>query len=286
MTRVRRWAEVASFGARAEPWLLRFEAEHTVLLGVLEQLELDASVFGRPLYLATVEAGGEVVGCAFRTPPFKLSLTRMPLAGARAVAADVASVYARLPRVGGPEDVVGAFGVTWTRLRGGVAHPGARHRLYRADALVPSARPASGRARPATMDDLELVRTWYVAFEAELSPLRSNAAIVAQRIRQGWLWLWEDGGRPVSLGGWPARGERWVRIGPIYTPPQLRGRGYATAITAHLTRLALAEGRYAVLYTDAANPTSNSIYQRIGYRPLQDSVDLELEGAGSCRAGD
>jgi predicted GNAT family acetyltransferase len=71
-----------------------------------------------------------------------------------------------------------------------------------------------------------------------------------------------------SFGGATPSG---IRIGPVYTPPELRGRGYASALVAELTRRLIAGGRqFCFLFTDLANPTSNSIYQRVGYRPVTD----------------
>jgi hypothetical protein len=85
--------------------------------------------------------------------------------------------------------------------------------------------------------------------------------------------IWDDG-QAVSMAGFGGRTPNGIRIGPVYTPPELRGRGYASALTAALTQRLLDEGRqFCFLFTDLANPTSNSIYQRIGYRPVSD-VDL------------
>jgi predicted GNAT family acetyltransferase len=82
--------------------------------------------------------------------------------------------------------------------------------------------------------------------------------------------LWEHD-EPVSLAGYGGPTPSGIRIGPVYTPPELRGRGYATVLTAELSRLLLQGGRrFCFLFTDLANPTSNSIYQRIGYRPVAD----------------
>ena len=92
--------------------------------------------------------------------------------------------------------------------------------------------------------------------------------------------LWEDGGEPVSLAGWGGPTPNGIRIGPVYTPPELRGRGYATALTAELSQRLLDgrlfEGgrRFCFLYTDLANPTSNAIYERIGYRRVAESAEI------------
>src|SRR3954464_11849290 len=87
------------------------------------------------------------------------------------------------------------------------------------------------------------------------------------------LLLWEDG-QVATLGGFGGLTPNGIRIGPIYTPPDLRRRGYASALTAELTQMLLGRGRrFCFLYTDLANPTSNSIYHRIGYEPVSD-VDM------------
>jgi predicted GNAT family acetyltransferase len=87
--------------------------------------------------------------------------------------------------------------------------------------------------------------------------------------------LWEHDGEIVSFAGWGGPTPNGARVGPVYTPPELRGRGYATAATAELSRRLLASGRrFCFLYTDLANPTSNAIYERIGYRRVCESAEI------------
>ena len=109
----------------------------------------------------------------------------------------------------------------------------------------------------------------------------------------GGILLWEDGGEPVSLAGWGGPTPNGIRVGPVYTPPELRGRGYATALTAELSQRLLdgrlLEGgrRFCFLYTDLANPTSNAIYERIGYRRVGESAEYRfgVEPARTLRIG-
>jgi predicted GNAT family acetyltransferase len=104
-------------------------------------------------------------------------------------------------------------------------------------------------------------------------------AAVRDRVGYGGLTVWEAGGAPVALAGVTRLVVGMVRVGPVYTPPDLRGRGYASAVTAEVSRAALAAGAGEVLlYTDLANPVSNSIYQRIGYRDVEDRVVLSFNG--------
>ncbi|MBO0788662.1 MAG: GNAT family N-acetyltransferase, partial [Actinobacteria bacterium] len=98
---------------------------------------------------------------------------------------------------------------------------------------------------------------------------------VRDRLRHGGLTLWEEEGRPVSLAGLTRQVAGQVRVGPVYTPPEFRRRGFAAAVTAAVSRAALAAGAQEVLlFTDLANPTSNSLYRRLGYRPVSDYVSL------------
>ena len=98
--------------------------------------------------------------------------------------------------------------------------------------------------------------------------------------RDGGFLLWEDGGEPVSAAGWGGPTPNGIRIGPVYTPPELRGRGYATALTAELSQRLLDEGRrFCFLFTDLANPTSNGIYERIGYVRVAESAMVAFDPA-------
>jgi Predicted acetyltransferase len=147
-----------------------------------------------------------------------------------------------------------------------------------------------GSARVATLDDRDLVLQWWIAFGDEVlhegGPGRENAeAMVGHRLAargRGFL-LWEEGGDVVSLAGWGGATPNGIRIGPVYTPPDLRGHGYATALTAELSQRLL-DGdlfdggrRFCFLYTDLANPTSNAIYERIGYRRAAESAEILFE---------
>jgi GNAT superfamily N-acetyltransferase len=138
-----------------------------------------------------------------------------------------------------------------------------------------------GRPRPATDDDRELVREWYTAFMAEAEPTRQSPSTINTAVEHAlstgvcWLWLDRDD-QPVSLAAQRAAVAGSARIGPVYTPPALRGRGYASAVTAAATRHILEQGAVPVLFTDLANPTSNKIYQRMGYRPVEDRVIIDL----------
>jgi GNAT superfamily N-acetyltransferase len=155
-------------------------------------------------------------------------------------------------------------------------------RLFRLDELDPPTG-VPGRAVAAAEDDRELVRGWYVAFMAEAEPERgqSEESIIRSAdvmMSQATCWLWLDpDGKPVSMAARRPVVAGSARIGPVYTPQSARGHGYGSAVTAAATRDILDEGALPVLFTDLANPTSNKIYQRMGYRPVEDRVIVNLD---------
>jgi predicted GNAT family acetyltransferase len=137
--------------------------------------------------------------------------------------------------------------------------------------------------RQATAADLDLVAQWFVDFTEQALPdietLTLNEAHeqVKIRIERGMIYLWEDG-EVVSLAGSSRPTPNGIAIGPVYTPPQFRGKGYASSCVAQLSQLLLDQGRsFITLFTDLANPTSNRIYQNIGYRPVCDYTVYRFE---------
>ena len=139
--------------------------------------------------------------------------------------------------------------------------------------------PPSGTARIAGAADAAVAGSWFSAFSAETGQEDAAEEIVRDRLDAGQLMLWEVSGEPVSLAGMTDVIAGVARVGPVYTPPGRRGRGYAAGVTAAVSELALARGASSViLFTDLANPTSNSLYRRLGYEPVEDRVVLMIGG--------
>lgn len=265
-------ARVASL---ADSWLRRDEAVHNLPLSLLPRLRED-----RPDdYLAVVERSEEVVGCAFRTPPFKLGLTSMPIAAIEPLAEDVASVYDTLPSAFGPEGVAVAFGDAWVLRRHGSFEQGLRMRLHRLDRVIPPARRAPGQLRAAQERDQEKVFEWAEAFARETKSVVLGRRDRTQAVfRQGEFYVWEVEGELRSMAAALGATARGVRIGYVYTPQEHRSKGYATTAVADLSNQLLHSGReFCILYTDLANPTSNEIYASIGYKALTDVMDVVFE---------
>ncbi len=282
--RVTRHADAAAFLQAAEAWLLRAEAEYNLLLGLAHRLARSTTGYEPPIYLATIEDDEGVVGCAFRTPPFKLGLTRMPLAALPLLVDDVATVYDVLPAVLGPDPEARELATRWSALRGGAVHKHVDNRIYQLDRVTPPPRLPSGHMRPATPADLDLLAGWAADFAGEAAVEDPGRARVRQMIADGGLVVWEDEG-VRSMAASLARTPHGARIGYVYTPPAGRGRGYASACVAALSQRVLDAGaQFCFLYTDLANPTSNAIYARIGYRPVADVVEyLFVPGDDSDR---
>jgi predicted GNAT family acetyltransferase len=153
-------------------------------------------------------------------------------------------------------------------------------RLHRFDALRrPDPAPA-GRAAVATRADRPLLVDWYEAFGRDVGePAGGVAAQVDDRLTYGGLRLWRVDGAPVSLGGVTRQVAGVTRVAPVYTPPEHRGRGYAAAVAAAVTRAALDAGAGdVVLYTDLANPTTIRLYARLGFVPVEDRLVLRFAG--------
>ena len=154
-----------------------------------------------------------------------------------------------------------------------------RTRLFRLRVLTPPDPMPPGSARLADIGDQDLLVDWTVAFSQETGagdPGRAARA-VADRLSHDGLMLWETDGVPVATAGLTREVAGVVRVLSVYTPPAHRRRGYGGAVTTAVSRTALAAGALAVLlFTDLANPTSNALYQRLGYQPMGDRVELTL----------
>jgi len=259
--------DLPAYGRRVLPWLERDPIRNTVQATVLVTLLEGATDPGDP-WLAWLRGGsGEVAGVALRTPPRGLLVSPLP-AGAPEALAAVAEPGLR--GAAGPAAEAEAFATAYAARTGARAAAAIRQRLFRLDRLVPPP-PAAGRLREATAADVELGSRWYAEFAAEAHmPLQPDVAGATGRaVAQRRLLLWEVGGEPVSMVAHSPPVAGVPRVGPVYTPPEHRRRGYAAAATAGTCeRLFRAGARTIVLFADRANPTSTGVYRRIGFHPV------------------
>jgi uncharacterized protein len=274
---IHRHPDADAFLGRAGSWLLRDEAEHNLILGVAGSCQ--GGGLPPDSFFATIEGAEGVAGCALRTPPLKLLLTRMPPEAMEPLADAVGEAFGTLPAVLGPESEATGFARVWTRRTGARCEPGMRQRIYRLDAVVPPACPPPGRLQRAGARDLALVAAWMEAFAVDTRTERTDPASVRRWVDAGDLFLWDDGG-PRCMAAIVRRTPNGAAVAAVYTPEALRGRGYASACVAGVSQEALDAGaRFCFLYTDLSNPTSNSIYSRIGYRPVCDALDVVFDTA-------
>ncbi|HEY2776751.1 MAG TPA: GNAT family N-acetyltransferase [Gaiellaceae bacterium] len=274
--RIERHDQPDEFFRLVAPFLERREAEHNLQLGFRQRLEADRHAFGPldPLLYAVLDDAGGVAAVATQTPPFGLVLSQIDDPTIVDALADrLASDGAELPTAGGPVEVSRAFASRWAALTGLVPSVQMEERIYEATTVV-HPPDVAGAMRPYEAADRALTIAWLSAFMSEAMPDlpegRVERIVDDRAAGKGSLVLWEDDGLVVSLAGHAGETSNGFRVGPVYTPPELRGHGYASALTAALTRQLLERRRFCFLFTDLANPTSNSIYQRIGYRPVTD----------------
>jgi GNAT superfamily N-acetyltransferase len=222
------------------------------------------------------ESAGEVTGVCLQTPPHPLIIAGAP----STTMPELATLLAErpLPGLNAPAETAEAFGTAWRELTGASVSVRMQTRLFRLDGLTPPSPAPPGRARVADVSDRELLVSWLTDFESTAHGADSDAGRVADdKLTYGGLTLWEVDGTPVSLAGNTRPEGGVVRVAPVYTPPELRGRGYGAAVTSAVSQAALDAGAdEVVLFTDLANPTSNALYQRLGYRPIETRVVLEL----------
>ena len=266
--------DATQYCAAARGLLTERAAEHTIALTNLDNV------------LAGRTEGGELFawfsndnddrgagGAVSRTPGRPLLVSELPEGSEDELARRYPEHGGAVRGLVGEPGAVGRLAERWSAINSTAFRVGRRERLYQLDHLLTPDVP--GSAHQATTADTELVARWFAEFiaEAEAGPI-PPVQHIRDRIERNLGWLWHaPSGEPVSMAFRHAPAAGVVRVGPVYTPPEHRRRGYAAGVTAAATADGLSAGASAVvLFTDLANPTSNSVYQSIGYRPLSDRV--------------
>ena len=266
-----------AFARLARPLLEADPVRHTIALTAL-----DALCRGReePALLLTVHDDGGLAGVVLRTRGWPLVLSALPAALADVVAAHVCATDQEVDAANGPVTSVEAFAAAYTARTGATVRIAMRERLYRLGTLIPPSG-VEGAARPAEGGDVDLLAGWQLAFlheaVAALRPPSDPRPAVHDAVTQGGLMLWEVDGRPTAYATARRPLAGMSRVGPVYTPPAHRCRGYAGAVTAAATRWALDHGaRHVAIFTDLANPTTNRLYPRLGFRPVHDALEVRF----------
>lgn len=282
--------DVEAYERVVRPLLEADPAGSTVALTVLANARAGEQTSAPPLYGWWRDGAGAVAGGVSHTPPHGLLLAVVPADAVLPLVHVLVDSRRQLPGAFGPTALAAQFAATWARATGQRAVIAHAERLYRLAKLT-APPDVPGRPRAATVGDAARVAAWMSAFSAEAGTTIGNLdTLVRERIGAQLLTLWEAAdGTPVALAGRSRSIGGMVRVGPVYTPPEHRCRGYGAAVTAHVSQLAVdGGGRDIVLFTDLANPTSNAIYQRLGYRPVDDRLQVAFQPAsgGSEEVGD
>lgn len=233
-------------------------------------------------HLWTVERNGETAGALLITSPHNLVIAEPLDSEALTFAAsELARAGHRFPGVVGGVPEVDVFADAWLSEAGAENRVRMRQGIYAAS-VVREPSGVAGSMRFAETSDRALLLDWLRRFEAEAlphdAPHRELELLVDRRTAAGGFALWDVDNQTLSLAGSGGATPHGVRIGPVYTPPEFRRRGYAGALVAALTQHLLAGGLdYCFLYTDLSNATSNNVYKSVGYELVCESVDYEFD---------
>jgi len=264
--------DAAAYLERAGDFLCAHAVEHSVLLTSAHRRVAEPS--GEALWL-WAERDGRVVAAAQHQPPRQAYVSLVPDGVMPRLVRAVHDQRPDVPGVGGMRRDAEAFGRAWQALTGSRVTTALGQGVYVAEAVRPPPG-VSGELRVAGPADIDVVQTWSDAFSDELGDEHGKRVAVRPRVEQGLVFVWDDSGAPVSLAAVSPAYGGVVRVSLVYTPPALRGRGYAAACVAAVTARSLARGHGCMLYTDLANPTSNGVYQRVGYHRVCEAVNLSF----------
>jgi len=286
-------ADPGEFLAAAGDYLAADPVVSTVVTTVAHRLlaqQADGIAAPGRTWWLVVRNASAVAGAGMRTAPFAPYppfLLPMPEEAAVALARTLHERGEEVLGLNGALPAVDLCAAELTRLGGGQVQVSQHTRLHELGQLVQPA-PVPGGLQAATEDDVDLVMEWFGAFMGDADeqagrPRGASAHDVPgreemlRRLRTGSLWFWiSPAGEPVHLTGVSPPAFGVARLGPVYTPPAQRGRGWASNAVAGISRRIQAQGTRVCLFTDQANPTSNKIYTALGYQPVADMANLVI----------
>ena len=263
-------------------YLEQNESENNLPIGLAYRLAEDPYYYGSelPLLLSILEQG-RVVGVSLMTPPKRIILSRIranPQAAIVHLVDHLREIDIQIPGVVGPETEAQVFAECWVEgIRGVSISIDKRMRVFEAR-RVTHLPLSPGTLRLARLHDHPLMAKWIAALSeaiGEPTSFDSAKSRAKQLIKNQELYIWDNDG-PVSIAGVSRPMRNGATIGVVYTPPEHRGKGYATSCVLLLTKKLLAHYSFCSLYTDLANPTSNSIYTKIGYVPIGDALAFDF----------
>ncbi|SDN45178.1 hypothetical protein SAMN05518871_105174 [Psychrobacillus sp. OK028] len=276
------YEKVDKFASRVTPFLEKNQDKFSLFLGVLESIK--AGVYDNP-YMATIEENGQILAIFQMTPPHPLNIifvdenqistsTNICINELITHAVPVESIIS-------VKEWAVLFANKWQEKTGGSYSLLMDQGLYRLDQVEETLEMSSGMWRYATENDALLIEKWYAQFEQDAGLSSSAPVEIKKRVKsmleRQEVFLWEDHGEVVSMMKKARPTANGITVSLVFTPPEKRRKGYGRTMVAAVSKELLKEFEFCVLYTDMLNPTSNKIYQEIGYKKLVDSVHLKLE---------
>lgn len=275
MIEIIQYTSPAKYLEHAGPMLYQDEATNNLIIGLCEGFLKTPP--RTPPVMIRVQENGKTVASAFQTPPMNLIVTYASQEAIEKMADYLWEIRASFPGVVGPANESEAFAKIWSKFIGKPLKLGMNQRIYRLDQVV-LPHNVSGHMRVAEESELPLVTDWLIKFAQEClpSPERDDVErfkrLAVASIQNQRAHLWIDQGKPVSMAMCNRPTQNGITINGVYTPHNLRKKGYASGVVAHLSQKMLNSGKkFCVLYTDLSNPTSNKIYQNVGYKEVSDS---------------
>lgn len=277
MAMLYRHPDAASFLERAEDWLRAREIEHAVVLQSARQARANDAHYERPIYWATFEDGGRLVGCAYRTPPYKVGVTALPEAAIAPLVADLAATYpCAIGGFSGHEPTVRALADAWVRERGGSWSVNTRGRLL----SFPPQTGAGGSGGTGVLKlagpaDTALAQSWGAAASLDSGIPALDGNLCVQLLRAKLLYFWVDD-QPRCMIGLLRETRDAVAVGIVYTPAAFRGQGYGTAAMRALSRLLDERGvaqRY--LWIEPGSDGGQALAAKLGCSFVYDSLDVD-----------
>ena len=273
--KIRTYVDAQGFLRNPQVALETKEAANSLMLGICGQLVRHPERFKATPCLKMVEDKIGLTLAAVMTPPHKLLVVSHQgdlASAAKILVQHLAADGWGVPGVMGPGEAARVVAERWAGVTGRGYGLERRQRVYELKKVM-SPVPEHGRLRPAREADVDLVARWWQGFDTEIfgGADRDRARLAAEhRIGDGDLYLWGDPG-PVSMAMKNRPTRNGISVSAVYTPPELRGRGYATACVGELSRMLLASGwGYCALFADLGNAAANRVYEKIGYRPTCD----------------
>jgi len=280
--KIHRYEDPVEFQKTIHSHLLQHEAENNLPLGVLASV-ISGEYIEKTPYMGVVEEGGIPILVMMCTPPYPVLFTYRETAPRHQVLIDVLidlkdDLGEDFTGITGNKDLSAQIIKVWKELTGGQAKIELAMRIYKLEKVIQT-KGVAGNLRSISADDREVLIDWYSGFHREAMNEEQEHDFFEKQVDRylcsdpkiRGLWIWEDEGVPVSMAGYAGPTPNGIRIGAVYTPPEHRKQGYASAVTAGLSQYLLDQGyKYCFLFTDLLNPTSNHIYQQIGYQPVCD----------------